>query len=313
MKKLIKIFNIRTFIIVLVIIFLLVFLVMFVVDKYNQYMFEKKKQEAIDNMLSAYTNGKTAKLDDYIEHCGWEESDISSVVLGIDADGLGLSKYYIDDEKIIKKILKEFKNVEYIGANDNAYDELGSRIWTLQFINDKEIYSMYFTGYDTDYKGMEMLKATTCYVDFSSSSNVSFPHFVDITGVWIFLKDGGLYDAIYSIYKENIRKITVSEIKDLKERNSTELTDYFIYVHKFTEAPNFVDETGELRVTNVFSFPIEGTDSYMEVEKYNEYGDGYNSEYTHLEIIRVEIFNKAGEGIDLFECTDEELDKYLYK
>ena len=49
----------------------------------------------------------------------------------------------------------------------------------------------------------------------------------------------------------------------------------------------------------------------MEVERYNENGGVYESEYTRVNIERVHIVNEKGEKIDLFSCTDEELDAFM--
>ncbi len=310
MKKQAKKLSVKFFIIVTVIVFILVMAIVAIVGYINKKQFEEKKLQAMKDAFKAYETGVTVEFSDYLEYCEWEKNDINAIVLGLSIDGSNVTNHYIDDNKVIDEIIKVFEDAEFCGANDNVLEECNDIRAEIQFIGEGKEYSLVIRCNDTDYEGVEIGYMTTCYPFYNGATSTSFPDLYKVTRRPIFYNEN-IYSKLLDIYNENIEEITIDKIKEFKTENSTELTEYYRYMHTWVDTKNFLDEKGDLRITWISQFPIKGTDCYMEVERYNEGGGGSGDENTHLEIIRVEIFNESGESIDLFECSDEEFENFI--
>ncbi len=306
-----KLFSVKVFIMLVCVSCMGILLVANAVDKKNKEAFEKKKQEAEDNPLAAYETGKTASFADYLEYCGWKETDIDKIVIGYGLNGSGVrvNKYYIDDKDIIKEVLNELNRVTFVGAIEEAYDEFkDGKVWSIQLIKGEELYSIKFAGYKSSYDIAQFCGMHTVRADYCVGGLRNVARICDVLGYFPIIYGEGIYEKIKEIYNEYIDEITIDTIKKLREERSLEVTDYFRYKHNMERSRDFKDEINHMRTTFIYKFPIKDTECYMEVEKYNEY---YEDSGPNHEIVRVEIFNQAGENIDLFEATDEEFQNFL--
>ncbi len=302
-------FCVKTFVIFVIIMFILVLVGIKIWSVMEKRTFEAKKQEAKENPLKAYEIGVNSTFADYVEACAWSEDDIDRVVIGIDIDGEGINKYYIDDSTLVKQVINIFSDVTFCGANRSIGEKKDSVKWTVQFLKGNEKYSLFFVGYDIGYDNIELGDVDSKYADDDKGANISFPA-IHKEGVYFdILYDEKMYDKLLEIYNENIGEITVDILKKLKEEESVNLTDYFRYIHTRTWAGQFFDENNKMRTSHIFKFSIKDSECYVEVEKFSE--NSSDERYNCLDIRRVELFNKAGESIDLFECTDEEFDRFF--
>lgn len=313
MKNKLKIVSINTFIILVCVVFMIILVIVGVIHSVEKKEFENKKEQAIKNPLKIYENGINSNLSDFIKACEWENKDIDRVVLGIDVDGKGLSKYYIDDMKVVEKIVDVLDNTSFYGISSGAWEQRNDEKWTVQLIQGKDMYSLEFEGYDMDYENVEISKVDTCYVDDDSAKHISFPSVRKDGGWYNVLYGEGVYDKLLVLYNENIGEITKEQLKEIKTKQSTELTDYFRYIHHKISSQTVVDEKGDSKSSVTYKFPIKDCECYMEVEKYNVHGSvlSNTAQYQCLDIRRIEIFNVSGASIDLLECKDNELDSFL--
>ncbi len=317
MKRVHKFFTIKTFIIFSIAIFLIIGIVMHEIDKKNKEEFELRKQAALNDEIDAYFSGEKCTFKDYLDVCRWNIKDITAIEFGLKTDDSGMSCYYFEDEEIVEKILDAIDGVKFLGSSndDIAFELLKNRSWDIVFYKKNSDYSIRMIGYDTKYDGVNIVRASTVAVDYKTIGSPLYPDFywiMDCENVYI---KEDIYNRIYNVYVENVREISVSQIEQLRESKSTNLKDYFIYLHKFEEDINYYDENNELRVVLVYKFPIENTDNYVILQKFNEGGtstaDGVITKPPLHDIISVEVCNDEGEKLDLFQCSKEELEEFL--
>ncbi len=309
MKSKSKIFSIKTFIILAFIAFVGVLIAAAIINGIEKMKFEEKKQQAMANPLKVYENGYNSELSNFVKACEWEVEEIDSIVLGIDADGNGISKYYIDDLEVVEEILTALNDVQFYGITEAGWKKMEECIWTVQLIQGDERYSLELEGYNSDYEGVEISKVDTCYADYPSSKHASFPS-VREDGEWYNILYGeNVYDKLLDIYNENVCEITKERLIELKTEQSRESKEFFRYMHSKISSQQIIDEDGELTTTITYKFSIKDSECYMKVERYNVHSSA--PEDTHLNIRKIEIFNSSGDSIDFYECKDEELEDFL--
>lgn len=317
MKRIHKIFTIRTFIIIFISAFLIIGIVMHKLDKKNKEEFELRKQAAQNDEINAYFSGEKCTFKDYLDVCRWNIKDITAIEFGLETDDSRMSCYYFEDEEIVEKILDDIDDVKFLGTSndDIAFDLVKSETWEIVFYKKNSDYSIRMIGYDTKYDEVNIVSAYTADIDYKTSGSSLYPDFYSMMDCGkVFIKED-IYNRIYNVYMKAVGEISVSQIEQLRESKSTDLKDYFKYLHLFEEDINYYDENNELRVVLAYRFPIKDTDNYILLKKYNEGGsstaDGVTIEQAFHNIISVEVCNEKGEKIDLYKCAKEELSEFL--
>lgn len=317
-KKLTKILNIKTFIVFAIIIFICVIGVSGYISNVEKKNIEKKKEQVTENPMKVYDDGKTADFSDYLDFCGWKADDIKRIVIGVKDGEEKECKYYFDDEENIEALIDKLESITFHGTSDRIEDTLKENRWSLQLISDSKEYSITIYGYGSDGKNTEVTNFAGFYKYYSSMFSEHFPAMEKVVGGCQLLYDEELTEYLYQMYEDNVHNITLDDILTLKDKEKIEIYDYFRYKHTACVGKLIPNTELEKELTNIFKFYIEGTDSYVELEKYNfcglrKYVDGVMIEDmpANHAVVRYEIFNESGESIDFFESSKEDIEEFL--
>lgn len=309
MNKLENLFNTKKIIILILSIFVIMLLVLKVIDIYNKAEFEEKKQSAKNNPMKVYETAKKVSYYECLECAELKSEEIIAVVLGVDINEEGLTYYYIDDKKVVKKIIDMFSNVEYNVANDSLTQKELDKVWTVQLIFDGNEHSMQICGFEEGYDDIEVSQFRLCNADYVSTLPDESSDVYSFAGRLQIIYEENIGEKITSTYEENVEKICKENIKDLVNSKELKTTDFLRYIHSKGKAHNFRDETDNIRVTIIYKLPVENSECYVEMEKYNE-GSLGDAPANHT-VVRAEIFNANGESLNLLECNEEDVEKFI--
>lgn len=308
----VKRMNIKYYVIFIVTATICILSGLIIYKNYKERKFEETKEKYVDNPMLQYENGKVVEFGDLLEYCEWEEEDVDIIVFGFDEGRDRFDLYYVDDKEIIEEIMEYLKDISYIGAEDNIRELDDKRNWHIQLVDKSSEFCIDYSGRKVENNATGIIAIGTRFSHFSGSKKDTFPDFYPLVSDYIIDYDNEILDKLKDLKEEYVKDITVDEIRQIKKNNSTEYADYFkrTHVHNGGKEVYNEEEKSEDNVV-LYKFPIEDSESFMEVGRYNQNAGGMENPNTKVHICEVYIVNPEGEKIDLFECTDEEFEQFI--
>lgn len=285
-----------------------VFLIKFLHEKDK---FNKKINEVDDNPMIIYENGKKANYNDILDLYNWDASDINLVVFGLyNKETKEFDNYYIDNAQVMDEIIDLLKDIELVGSEDKVADIMTGKLWKIRIFNPNYEHSIDFASESCEYDNAQVVNitASASYYEGIIKSEIDTN---DLVGKYSIVYDEDIKNKLQDIYDKYIHNISIDKVIENKQNKSFEYKDYFSYAHTFLETDTALHECGEEFLVIKYKFPIQDSTCYLLVERYNTIGGSIDNKYTNINIREVKIVNQAGEEMNLFDCTIEELQNFI--
>lgn len=306
------------------------------------YIKNKRKGELEEKLVGEdigirdYMTGRSAPFEEFLTECKLRVEDINQVAIGVNNNGR-INEFYIDDAQVVKSVCERLRGVVIEGVQGDSimgkYE--GERSWSIVLYSDKE-YAFSIDGRKTTEDNIESIMMNVCFAGETSTVYYTqegeeivewYPEAIIGSYIRQLIIDENIGDFIFDIYKNNVKAITKQELVEIHKKGEMTLQDIFRYTHSKTgdgeieEYEYMEGYIGDL-YTDIFKFPISDTECYIKVEKGATTIECVGSEIyingekrikpiISNEIVRVEIFDEAGNGLDFYKSTEEELKEFI--
>lgn len=268
---------------------------------------QSKVEKRLDNFtMESYENGVEVKFTKVLSRCDVEEEDLEGIVLGVDSDGSGIVRYYIDDKEIINKVMDKLKEITVIGMTDPA-DEFVEREedWDIHLYPSNQYFAVRIYGKstpDTDcYRtSVNAVEKSGFYAKSKWYHNDLWKMFKSETQL-VYTKD--MEDFIKEILDKYVVEITLDEVISGCSGEKPDMASVFRYKHSSENGDGKLTRSA----TRVYKFPIKNVNGYFLMEKVEATADGYPKS----DILRMEMYNDEGQALNIFEANEEEIRKFL--
>lgn len=284
---------------------------------------ELEKRLDSESSLESYASGKSALFGELLEEGELTFDDINGITLGVNT-GDGLTRVFIDDEKLISEMCDKLSEVEVHGVSGSLNKYVEEWKWHIILYSDKE-YSIVVYGYSTTEDNIESTMINVAYKESYSSiyEQEVNGEFVEKNVVGIIdsyheqmLIDENINAYVNEMYKEYVKDITKEQLISLHKSEEIKLEDIFRYNHSQTGNGNIKDYTfidgsvGELG-TNIYKFSIEGSACYIEVESGATSINENEKRIFGYDIVRIDLFNENSDKLNFYDVTTAELEQFL--
>ena len=250
------------------------------------------KTEDYKSYIEKYGTGETLKYSYFTDNSGITKDNLLYIILEVNdknnSPNQETVRYYIKDKAIIDKIFQALNETDYYVSNmefrSSKSDDYSSAC-RIRFISNRES-SLDWFGYYTPSEDTFIFSA-----GLFSSKNL----FYSVEAEWIdkyfsygFFADQKIMQVLTDIVENDIRKITMQEVKEiLSSKMPPEIQDFYRYVHTLIERPSLLSaETGCYE----YRLDIEGEEGYLLVRN-NESG---TDDSINLDILSIGLYNKDG-------------------
>ena len=223
------------------------------------------KTEDYESYIQKYGTGEILQYSYFTDNSGITKDNLLYIILQVyEKDNAEIGKtvsYYIKDKDIIGKIFQVLNETNYFVSDmefRNATSKEYPSACRLRFISDKE-YSLDWFGYYTP-------SEDTCIFSASLFSNKNL--FGGVEARWIdkyyyygFFADQKIMEVLTDIIKNDIRKITMEEVKEiLSSETLPVIQDFYGYLHTLNDQYHPLSvETGY----DEYRLDIENEEEYL--------------------------------------------------
>ena len=302
MKKIKKIFSVKTFIILLCI----VSIVCVIYIKYKADERQKLVLSRLGDTMDGYKGEQSGTLGKALEYCELKTYDIDAIAVGVDLDGKCVRRYYIKDRMVVSKIVEKLDSMEVYEMIDTAEDFVSQDVsWDIFVYPQESKYALRFYGQDTKEDGCCQ---TTVTATNKKSYLLSLDDLTDeLTTVFgsssQLMYNTDVISFIEDIIKEYITKISVDRIKVICQQEEINYESLFVYEHTPGEVGSTEVVNGLGNATMIYQFPLQDNEGYLLLEKEAFIGNGV----PRINLLRLELYNAEGEMLDLLQADVEEI------
>jgi len=248
--------------------------------------------EDYESYIQKYGTGETLQYSYFTDNSGITEDNLLYLILEVyernNAKNEKPVKYYIKDKDIIRKIFQILNETDYFVSNmefRNSNSKEYSDACRLCLISDKE-YSMDWFGYYTPSEDTYIFSA-----GLFSSQNL----FSGVEAQWIdkyfyygFFADEKIMQVLTDIIKNDIRKITMEDIKEILSSSAPPvIQDFYGYLHTLAgQYHPLSTETGY----DEYRLDIENEEAYLLIRNI----DWANEDSMAQDILSIGLYDADG-------------------
>lgn len=304
-----KIFNVRNFLIVA----FLIALVCVIYIKIKGSQLQKIGDDRLkDFSMDSYKDDGTVSVSKALKECDIDGENIGGVVIGVDNDGEGIVRYYITDKTIINKVYDKLSEMKLSGMSDSADEFVESEEdWDIQLYPTDMSFAFRIYGQVTKEDGCyrTAVMATDKSAYYVKSQYIHQDLWEVFGSEYQLYFNTDIISFIDSLIDENIDKISLDDVVKLYDGESVDYATLFGYEHGCTKIGEYAPyaEIPDFTVdSNIFEFPIEGTECYVQLELYYD-----SSEFEEkIKLLGFKVCNSSGETINLLETTEDEITEF---
>jgi len=234
--------------------------------------------------------------------------NIEGVMIGADADGSGIERYYFTDREIIKKVVDKLEKMELTKMTNMGVDEYSvEEDWDIQICFSDSEYALRVYGEPTNDKRCYRTVVDEVYkVGYYTDKNNIDDDYADIFGSSKqLLFDSDIKEFLDEIIQDNIGVMDMEKALDLCTAEELDLGILFGYKHN---PPIYTVDLGFYKCSAyIYVFPIEDTDySILMLRECSSHNGKPNTK-----IWRFELHNGEGEYVDMLTATEEEIRNFV--
>lgn len=234
--------------------------------------------------------------------------NIEGVMIGADANGEGIERYYFTEREIIEKVIEKLENTELTKMINMGVDEYRvEEDWDIQLCYKDSEYALRIYGEPTNENSCYRTVIDEVYKEgYYTQRNE-----LDDDLAYLFgsskqlLFNSDIKDFLNEIIQERVEAINMSTALELCTAEELDLGTLFSFKHK---PPIYTVDLGIHKcLAYIYVFPIEESEYRILMLRERSTGNGKPS----TKIWRFELHNGKGEYIDMLTSTEEEIREFV--